>query len=163
MGKWTAFKGKLQHYVEESDYQEKVDDEKQTLIKKSPQQLAENLKDLKNAKKEFNASLYRVNLEIEATQQLLLEWMEANGMDSIRLQSGGLFSERLEPYSSVIDKEKLKEWVKKQKMNHLLVLPWSMLNSMVKERLMNGETLPPGVEVFIKTSLSMYGGKDEEG
>jgi SOS-response transcriptional repressor LexA len=162
MGKWTKFKDKLQHYVNEEDYQSKVDEVKSALFQKSPNDLAEYLKHLKANKKELTAKLYEENLRIEAAQQLLLEWMTANGMDSIRLASGGLFSERLEPYTSVTDREALGDWVKKHKMSHLLQLPWALLNSLVKERLQSGEGLPPGVEVYIKTSLSMYGGKDEE-
>jgi hypothetical protein len=129
----------------------------------SPSELAERIKSLRTSKRDLEASLYETNLHIEATSQVLLEWMEASNLTKIELRSGGLIFIQDEPYCKVSDMDALRKWIKGHKLGNLLSIHWQTLNSMTKDALIDGKPLPSGVEVFMKSSLRLRGGKDSNG
>ncbi len=165
MGKWTKFRDKLRRLPADGDYQTKVNAVKELpeMKNKDHAQLAERLKSLRQSKKDLEASLYAVNLNIEATSQLLLEWMEAAGLTKIELASGGLIFIQDEPYCRVSDMDELRRWIKANRLGNLLTIHWQTLNSMTKDALIAGEKIPGGVDLFMRSSLKVRGGKEADG
>lgn len=91
-------------------------------------------------------------LQKEAIEQELLKAMEDEDMTSFKTTSGLLYTQA-EPYSVVKDKVAYHEWIKKRKLGKLMQVLWQTTNSMVKDMLLEGEPLPPGIEAFMKTSI----------
>jgi hypothetical protein len=162
MGKWSKFKDTLRQYVPEGDWQSKVDEVKLTFQGMDHVYLAKELLVQRHKKREAEAEVKAANVKIEACQQLLIDYMEAGEVEQIRLTDGPVLSIKMEPYCSVKDKPKLNDWVKRSKLTNLFQLNWQTLNGMVKELLIEGKKVPPGVEVFMKKSLGVYGGKHVE-
>lgn len=162
MGKWSKFKSTLQRYVPEGDYQDKIDAVKQELSGKDHAWLGERLGELKLGKRNAEAALKVINLEIEAVGQLLLDWMEAHKLSKIELASGGLVSMKDVPYCSVSNLEALKKWIKDNRMGTLLSVHWQTLNSLVKDALIEGKAVPKGVKVYMKTTVAYRGPNRDE-
>jgi hypothetical protein len=162
MGKWTAFKSKLSAFELEPDYAAKVEAAKGAYIGLSTAEMAWEFSLNRNTKQKLENEIKLTNIELEALSQLLVNDLESSDMQKVQLTSGETCYINSEPYTTVIDKEKLMAWVKKSKLQNLLTLPWQTLNGMSKGRLLSGREPISGTSVFLKTAIRIRGGNQEE-
>lgn len=163
--KWKKLKTSLRQFTLESSYQDKIDVLKERFRKFDPtKQLAEMFKVAKKDKERIKIELENVNADIEAISQLLLEHMQENNLEAIELATGGRISEVVTPYPQVKDEALFLKWLKKEQPDEhkRLKYPWPSLDRMVRERLDEGETMPPGVDAFYKNTVRLYGGNSGE-
>lgn len=159
--KWEDFKGKLPKYTGgEVDYIVRVTNRKLELLEEFQKTVdfADYLKKNNLRKEELEKELSDVNLNLEATQQILAERFENEGTQSIRLSSGELFYLEEVPYTQVKDKHAVNNWFETNNMKEMFSVNWNSLNALVKERLQSGQPLPEGVDVFMKTTVKMRKG-----
>ena len=72
---------------------------------------------------------------------------------SFKLESGdGLYIQD-KPYSQVVDKTEWLKWIRETGQEDLLSVHYQTMNSLVANRLQQGQDVPPGVKAFIKTSI----------
>lgn len=91
----------------------------------------------------------------EAYKVLMVNQMEVEGEDSIRLTDGQLISTYPEPYAKIVDRDAFREWCIQQELGRQLQLPWQTTNSLLKQRLIAGEPEPPGIEAHSITRISL--------
>lgn len=154
MGKYTHLKDKIEAFQLEPKYAEKVQEQKFSYEGFSLLRLGQEYQALRKRKDELAEEEKRLNLEIEAVSQLVLAKFEADDLTKASIEGIGTLSCKDEPYAGVEDKEKLMAWILNGHAE-LLMVSWQQLNSQVKEALIEGEELPPGVKVFMKSSLTL--------
>jgi hypothetical protein len=120
----------------------------------SQQELGKRYTELRDKKDALEAQEKKINLELEAVQQLLIPKMEQNGMDLYRMPSGDSLSIKDEPYCSVADKDAFTSWIKETGQESLLTVHYMTLSAMTKDRLQTGQNPPPGIKVFLKQSIT---------
>lgn len=103
-----------------------------------------------------------VNVRFEAVTQLLTASQEAAepewgkygvAENALRLPTGDTLRVQPEPYGQVKDKEAFREWCLANGYERQLQLWPSTMNAVCKERLLEGQPLPDGCDVFIKTKI----------
>lgn len=115
---------------------------------------------LRELEDDIESELKEVTSTLEALKGLLVERYEAEGLQKVTLEDGSSVAIEVEPYAGVKDKAAFKEYcLKDEELFMALSLPWATLNSMVKEMLQEGQELPPGVEVFLKSKAVLRKGK----
>jgi len=97
-----------------------------------------------------------VQLLLDAYTELLVDQMEVEGTDGLRLETGGSISKWEEPYGTVKDKEAFRKWCIANGYEGQLQLWPATMAALVKERLIAGEPEPDGIEVFAKTIVRLY-------
>lgn len=108
-------------------------------------------------KKELQAEISQLNIELEALSSLGVDAMETNNMQKIDLSTGGYVNIKDTPYSSVEDRSKIFRWIKKNKMLDLLTMNYQTLSGLNNDRLLAGEKLIPGTKIYMKTKLTVRG------
>ena len=101
-----------------------------------------------------------VALEKEALTREFINRFEEDGVSSMTFKSGLSIGTSPEPYPVVQDGVKMMAWIKENKLDDLLSLNYQTMASLVKQRLIDGKELPPGIDVFIKDKLSARGLKN---
>lgn len=157
MGKWDKLSKRLRALPPNPDYQLKVDEIKKEVKNLPAAELAKRLDRARRAKDKLKLRLDLINVDIEAGNQLLLAWMDAQDVTQIRTRSGVLFSKKVEPYASVEDQDALFTWIKETRSKFLLTVQWQRLNSYVKDLLEAGKNPPTGVKVYLETSIVRRG------
>jgi len=154
--KWEHFKGVLPQYREEDNPERQVliDEIRSGLADKTNEEIAVLMRDAKYRKDELEAKVSAINLELDA-YQILVYRFENSTVQSLRLSTGELIYMKDEPYSKVVDKEANNIWIIENGMDELRSVQWGTLNSIVKQRMDNGESTPAGVEVYLKTQVVM--------
>lgn len=161
MSKWEKLKGRFEPVAELPEYQAKVDEAKVLLLGTSDAsganaaRLARMLVERKGEKERIESELYDINVELNALNQLLLEVMENDGQESLKLSTGETIYQTIEPYSSVEDRAKLLAWIDETGSQYLLSVQWQTLNGAVKLMLEKGAPTPPGVKVYLKSSVRL--------
>lgn len=72
--------------------------------------LAHGYSDVRLFKEEVATWLSSVQLLVDAYEQLMLDQMEAEGLSSLKMESGASVSTFVEPYGEVVDKEAFRRW-----------------------------------------------------
>ena len=103
--------------------------------------------DLRKEKEALDEKQYSLQLELDAFTMLILKYYEAEGVSSMTLQGGGVVRVQQEPSPSVIDPVAFRQWCLDHGYADQMKLNPSTAAALVKERLVNGETVPDGVEV----------------
>ena len=101
-----------------------------------------------------------VALEKEALTREFINRFEEDGVSSMTFKSGLSIGTSPEPYPVVQDGVKMMAWIKENKLDDLLSLNYQTMASLVKQHLIDGKELPPGIDVFIKDKLSARGLKN---
>ena len=168
MGKYSAFKGVLTKFSTEPEYQDKVNEEK----KRVRDGLAEvdqpiNFKTLatvliaaRKEKKALEDLIKASNLTIEAVTQELVEIMEALSFNMLKLDGGVSISIKDDVYVTVKDKEQWHQWVRDNELHDLFTVNYQTMSSLVKNKLVDGEDIPPGVDTYFKQGIIVRGIKD---
>ena len=161
MGKWTQFRKSLPQKPTEQKYQDEVNQARTKLLESGQANLG-NLGvwygKARKAKKEIEEELSACNLTIAALEQMIVGEFEKQGLSQYRLDTGELISITDTPYSSLEDRAKFHAWVKETNQEDLFSVHYQTMNSLVKDRLENGEPAPPGIKVFIDTGVSFRKG-----
>lgn len=167
-GKYSKLRGKLPAFVEESTYQDKINDEKQLILAGAESaeganvnRLAILFSDAKKIKDQCEEQIAGLNVRIEALSQLLCDALEDQSLEKVTLSSGATGYIQDTPYPVVKDKEAVMAWIKKNKMQSLLGVNYQTLKGITNERLVEGKPLIPGTEVYLKTQFRLRNGNDE--
>lgn len=154
MGKYDAIVEKLPRLpVEQTDYQGRVDEVKARFRGKKATELAAAYIDVRRQKDVLEEQVSALNLVIEALVQLTCEVFDAEDLASVKLADGSSVSRQLEPYAGVEDKEAFRLWCLEQGLERSMHLWPATVQSLVKQRLLDGQADPPGVKVFVKAKL----------
>jgi len=111
--------------------------------------------ELRTTKDCLNDWLSSVQLLLDAYEELMTGQMEQEGITSLRMMNGGSVSTYTEPYASVVNKTLFREWCLDHGFGDQLQLWPATMNAITKERLIAGEPVPDGVEVFAKTMVRL--------
>lgn len=163
MGKYSTLRNELQRYEPiDGDYKFRVNQRKADLGNLSRAEVSELFKRAKRRKKKLESIEKKINLEIEATETLLASLLESSGEESFKSTLGGSFSIKDEVYVTVKDKKAYSEWAKSNGYEDEFQMHHKKTESIVNERLLNGEPPPPGVEVFMKLGINARGIYEKE-
>jgi hypothetical protein len=127
----------------------------------STDQMAGMYAALRKQHDDLKETIKEINIVIEAYSQLIIAGFEEGGTTALRLATGSVISLVTEPYIAIKDPEKFRLWCIANGLGPSLKLLWSTANSLVKERLINGEPEPDGVEAFSYSKLKFHRGADE--
>lgn len=148
--------------VADLNYQDKVQRVKEEIGSQDAATLASLYVDLCVEDAKVKEQQYAVNLRFTALEQLLADSQESGeggwgqygaSHDMLRLVDGGSVQVRLEPYAQVRDKEEFRLWCIANGYERQLQLWPATTNAVAKERLLAGEPLPDGCDVFAKTKV----------
>lgn len=169
MGRYTHLRHKLPAFEQSSEasglsaWFAKVDDWKQKFLGVTSGEnanaafLAHEYAERDAKKKELEAEIAQLNIELKALSDMGVESLESDGMQKIDLAAGGYVSINDKPRTSTEDKQKVMAWIKKNKMQDLLTLSYQTLSAMNNERLLAGKPVIPGTKIFMDTKLVVRG------
>ena len=154
MGKWSKFKGKFGSVPEQGnkEYLQKLDQIRSKAATLDLDKLCSEYRKAKEQKKKVLELLSKTNTEVEGLSRVIVEIMEARQLQTFTYAGGGTFYLRIEPYPSIENKDTLRAWVEDGN-QYLLGVIHQTLAAVVKENLLKGEDPPPGVKVYLKTTV----------
>jgi hypothetical protein len=97
--------------------------------------------------------LSRLDLAIEAVEDEGVTVYEGDGTASLKLDTGDTVRVQPEVYSSVEDKAAFQTWCKENGFEPQLQLLWQTMNSVTKQRLLEGLEPPAGVKASVKSKF----------
>jgi hypothetical protein len=147
----------LPQYQEPQEKQEKIDEEKQSLIGLGVPEIARLFVMKRKMKKGFEAEVSQIDTEMQACSQLLVEQLQDQDVQKVTLSTGETVFLETSVYPSVTDKTALRLWVIAQGMEEILSVHSQTLIGLTKERLNAGEEPPPGVKAYNKTKAKCLG------
>lgn len=167
-GKYSHLKNTLTRFTAEPDYQERVnrkkDEIKQNLkdegLNPSASNLGLILVKARLEKDRLEDLVKAQNLIIEAMQQELVDLLESQDFTSLKLGNGVSISIKDDVYVTVKDKQVFHTWVRESNLEDLFSVNYQTMSSMVKNKLIDGEELPPGIDTYFKQSIMVRGGKN---
>lgn len=173
-GRWSKLRHKLPAFEPEPGWQEQVDAAKKKLMSgaRNPEaastaRLGRVFATTKRRKQTLEHKIKRLNVELEALSQVLVEALEDQELTKVELRGGVTLYISDEPYVTVENKQKMFRWIKANRAIYLLSIHHGALNAFVKDRLAAGMGAPAGAKVYMKTSIRAHGlrgngVKDEE-
>jgi hypothetical protein len=129
-----------------------------SMLKWDHLELAARYKELKNTKSQLEDHVKAANVELDAVKGILLDQMEELGLSSMKLATGELLYESVEPHTVITDNEAFFAWIKAKRKRYLLSVHWQKANAEVKEILRTDGELPPGTSVYLRQKLNMRKG-----
>jgi hypothetical protein len=162
MSKWIQFRSKLERLLPgaggNEEYQKKI---RQTVDyytkEKKPKtlnQLGKIYIELRAKKRDLEADAKYVNLRMEALSRVMLDRFEDDGITSFKTPADVTLFIRDEPYASIEDRPKVIQWIKDNDHAELLGIQWQTFNALMKEFLLDGKKIPPGVKLYLKSNIS---------
>lgn len=148
--------------VEDDARQQKIDKAKETLKEVPPLELAERFAEIRKKLDATDVTWKQLNFELEVFTQLLVasqdrgdEMWGQYGVndDAVRLASGDTIRLKSEPIGQVIDKEAFRQWCIQNGYERELRLWPSTMQSLAKERVLEGAPIPDGLSIYRKDSL----------
>jgi hypothetical protein len=169
-GKYSHLKSSLTKFSGEPGYQEKVNAKKEEIIEVLKKQerpasltnLGALMVESRITKAQLEKQVKDENLIIAALDQLLVDKMEGEDYTNLKLGNGISLSIKDDVYATVKDKPKFNEWVRETDQEDLFTVNYQTMSSLVKNNLINGEELPPGIDVYFKQSITVRGVKNLE-
>lgn len=120
-------------------------------------QLCELYVTLRKAMDDLEAKLSVMEVQKAALTYLFTNRFEQDDVTSMKFASGVTLGESIEPLPNVKDRAVLMGWIKSTGQEDLLTLNYQTLASITKAALLEGQPIPPGVEVFMKQKLTARG------
>lgn len=157
MGKYTKVLKDLPKF--EEPYDEQVQKLKADYAGMGATQLAEAHIKLRVEKAELEDQIKELNKKLEATRQLGVDAFNGEGLESVKLGTGQSCRLQPEPYPQIVDKELFRLWCLEKGLQSQMHLHSSSASSLCKERLLEGEELPPGTMVFTKEKFVVTGAR----
>lgn len=158
MGKYTKLKENMVKFAQPPDFQQKVDLCKKELVAKKTSEITTFYDETMQAKQDAEMVIKECNVRLEAVNQVLVERLEDDDTSSVKI-NGNTYYIQDKPYSSVQDKGKLLAWVRETGQEDLLALNYNTLAAIVNANLIEGKEIPPGVAVFMKSTIQRREGK----
>jgi hypothetical protein len=163
--KWIGLKGKYDRPPIEQGYREKQDEFLNTPLEDeglAPSQLddfgvAKLYFKVKLAKEAAESVARRYEMQKDALARLMAERFEEDDKTSTSFTNGGSMRITPDVYPVVKNPGQLLAWVKANGMESVLTLNYQTMQSMVKQRLLEGKPIPDGVDVFLKDKLTITG------
>jgi hypothetical protein len=152
MGKWDALRETLPALKEDPTYEEALFAMSDAHRGKNIGALAEGYSDLKERKDTLKVEVAAIDLELAAIERVMLETLEAIDLDSV-VTGGYRYTRSPAPYPKIEDRPALLAWVS-ETMPELLTVNAQTLGAVTKQRLEQGEALPPGVSVYLKETIA---------
>lgn len=168
MGKYSSFKGKLTQFTQEQEYQDRVNEMKAEIIQSLEATLGRNptLTDFGNRlvrarleKVRLEALVKAENLVIAAMDQTLVDQLEDQSYSNLKFENGVTLSIKDDVYSKVSNKPVFHTWISESGNEDLLSVNYQTMNSLVKNSLLEGKEIPPGIDVYFKQSIAVRGMK----
>lgn len=153
MGKYTHLKGQLP-ILEESEYPDRVAAYKEMHCEKTTAVLAEAFHQVKVRKELVEKQLKELNAEQMALSSLLVSRFEDENVTSIKFGFGTLYIND-DVRTKVHDKDALYAALRGEGLGELIqeTVPWQTLNSLTKERLLQGQELFTGTDAALITTI----------
>lgn len=151
--------------MEDQRFQDKVNVIKANITSTetpTPESLAKEYRVLRTAKDELKLQQSIIQERLTAIEQLMTESLDRDepgwgmygaGPTTVKLPDGDSVSIQFEPTGKVEDKEAFRLWCIENGLENSLQLWPTTMNSIVKERLLNGEKLPAGVKAFVMAKV----------
>jgi hypothetical protein len=164
MGKWTALKNKLVRYSEPDSWQQKIDKVKlgdptsttptteKPYAKLTRLELCEEMVRVAEEKDKIKEALADLNVREAAIDQVMVDMLEGEGELQVK-NAFGTFFIKDDPYCSIVDREAYLKWVGENDLEELLTVNYQTTSGIVKGKLEAGEEIPPGIKVFMKSSI----------
>jgi len=148
--------------LEEQDVRHRslVEKEASKITATKPAELAKMYLKIREKKEVKADELKSIQVILDAIIHKLKTAYEEEGITQIKLEGGATVSTQPEPVSQVTNKDEIREWAIAQGLERELSLPWSTLNSIVKQLLVSGKPEPPGVKAFMRTKIVRRGTLD---
>lgn len=97
-----------------------------------------------------------MNLVLETYQVLMVQQMDVEHLESMRLSDGRGVSTWEEPYAQIKDKAAFNKWCwEEPDLKEKMSLASQTINKLTKDRLAAGEEPPPGIEVVAITKTRL--------
>jgi len=165
MGKYSHLKDQITKFSGEPEYQQRVSAEKErikTLLREqeiplNAKHFGDVLVHAKIRKAEYESKVKEENLTIEAMNQILVDFLEGESMNSVKLDGGVSLTIKDDVYCSVADRESFYKWIKENGLEDLFTVNYQTMSSMVKQKLTNSEDVPPGINTYFKQSITVRG------
>ena len=116
-------------------------------------EVARRIFELRERKAKLEEQVSELNVGITAYEELFFEKAEAQDVQLVRLDNGGSVSWNVEPKLQVEDPAKFRQWCIDNGLEGSLKLDWQTGNSLLKERLMNGEAEMDGCKAFMVNKI----------
>jgi hypothetical protein len=155
-GKWQFLKGQVPEKTndEQPGYRERYAKLAALYKDHTLPALAEELTKAREIKDEFMGQLAEANLEVTVRERLIIEKLEALGIDSITA-GGYKLTPSPEPVFSKRDGAALRQWCSETGQEELLTVNAQTLSSLAKQVYLDDGMPPPGVELTgVYTKLS---------
>lgn len=111
---------------------------------------------MQDKKAELNAEKTALQQDIDVLQYALTEYFDLNEMQNIKLEGTGMFYIQRTALPQIEDPEALKTWLgARGDLDHLMSFNANKFRAYWKERVEQGEDLPPNVSQYIKTEIRM--------
>lgn len=111
--------------------------------------LAREVTRVRRLKGEAKKEMTLLEAEVQAFSELLVDQYELEGITSTSLEDGVTIRLETQPAAKTVDKDKVRDWVKKEDLERLLTVHASTLNSLVKERLLAAGDDPEAIMAVV--------------
>lgn len=165
-GKYSRLKDSLTRLSLEPSHQEQVEDMKLRIKEKvhdtyerfaTPTDFGNTLINAKLEKLRLENLIKHQSLIISACEQVLVEFLEDSDITSIKMGNGVSLSIKDDVYTQVSDKIAFHQWIRDNGLEDLFSVHYQTMASMVKDRLMNNEDIPPGITPYFKQGITLRG------
>ena len=109
----------------------------------------------KDKKSELAEMQSQIQSEIDTIEAELIKRMDAMQLKSFRLSDGRLISNVVSSYISVTDKDALYPWLKSMGFEDMFTVNAKTLSGFVNDRIRSREEVPPGIEQYTKSRISI--------
>jgi len=119
----------------------------------------QRLRRLKDESTALNKKAKDKSAELEQHQARVYARMESEDVESIRFNGRNFIRVEPQPYASIQDRDAFVEWARNNDPSLVSEKEEKrLLNQLVRERLDNGEELPPGIGFYTKEIISVRAG-----
>jgi hypothetical protein len=151
VGRWSFLKDPKYNLAERSDhetpeYVQRYAQLKGELSALNFEQLSERLTDNRGVKDDLAKDLSDVNLNIQVIEKLIVEKLDAAGIESV-VAGGYRLTPSVEPSFAKRDGQALRQWATETGQEDLLTINSQTLSSLAKEHFLEHGEPPPGVEL----------------
>lgn len=165
MGKYSHLKGSMTKVTQEPDYQHRVnskkDEIKAELLKNEQAISVKNIGMVyavaRIEKKRLEALEKAQNLIIAACEQELVDMMEALDFTNVKIEGGMSLTIKDDIHCTVKDRQAFLHWISENDMEDLLSVNYQTMSAMAKNRLLEGQPLPTGIDTYFKQGITLRG------
>lgn len=153
--KWDKLKSRFSPFVDQT-FREQVDAQRTNFGRLSFAELKDEFAAKRLEKDGLDDQISGINIDLMAIGQLLVEHLDAMGLNSISTENGHRIGTTVEPQITVEDVDKFEEWVASDpQRDYLWTVNAMTRQSLVKEILDRGddEQLPPGLKITHRTAI----------